>query len=87
MLLATIFNFLISFLTSVYFLSLVVFVLIIFVSVYIYFTRNFGKFEKKYGVKGLKPIPFFGTEKDFLFGTKHSNDLVVDRYKQFEGEK
>ena len=87
MLVTTIFNFLISFLTSVYFLCLLAFVLVIFTSAYIYFTRNFGKLEKKFGVKGLKPVPFFGTEKDFMFQTKNHNDLVVDRYKEFDGEK
>ena len=87
MLFETVFNFLFSFLTSIYFLSLVVFVVLIFVCAYIYFTRNFGKWEKKYGVKGLKPVPFFGTEKDLLLGTKNINNFVVDRYKEFDGEK
>jgi len=88
MLLATIFNVLYSFVTSIYFLSLLAFLLIFFVVVsYVYATRHFGKWEKKYGIKGLKPVAFLGTEKDMLTGAKSLADIVVERYKQFDGHK
>ena len=56
-------------------------------NVYNIATRNFGKWEKKYGIKGRKPVPFFGTEEDFLLGTKSVNEHVVEQYKDFEGHK
>ena len=87
MLFATIFNVLYSFVTSVYFLSLLTFLLSLFIVAYIYVTRHFGKWEKKYGIKGLKPIAFLGTEKDMLTGAKSLADIVVERYRQFDGHK
>jgi hypothetical protein len=50
-------------------------------------SRHFGKWEKKYGIKGLKPVAFFGTEKDFLTGAKSMHDIVLERYKAFEGHR
>jgi hypothetical protein len=32
-------------------------------------------------------VAFFGNEKEFLFGTKNLNDLVLERYKAFEGHR
>ena len=56
-------------------------------ALYYYLTKDFGKWEKKYGIKGLKPVPFFGTEKDLLLGKISVNDYVLDRYKEFDGHK
>jgi len=58
-----------------------------FIVLYVYVTSSFGTWEKKYGIKGLKPIPFVGTEKDFLLGKRAMFDLVVERYKEFEGHR
>lgn len=87
MILVTLFNAVIYFFTSIYFLLFVGVVLWICVFVHLYMTRNFGKWEKKYGFKGIKPVPFFGTEKDFLMATKPLNDTVLDKYHAFEGHK
>ncbi len=87
MLFSTIFNLLFSFVTSVYFLTFLAILLFAFILLYLYVTSSFGKWEKKYGIKGLKPIPFVGTEKDFLLGKKPLIDLVVERYKEFEGHR
>ena len=87
MFITTIFNFLVSFLTSVYFLSFLAILFSLFILLYLYVTSSFGKWEKKYGIKGLEPIPFVGTEKDFLLGKKAVSDLVVERYKEFEGHR
>jgi hypothetical protein len=51
-------------------------------AVYHFGTRHFGKWEKKFGVKGLKPVPFFGNEKDFLLGTKVEHTLTIKASKQ-----
>ena len=84
---AAIFNFFFTVLTSIYFLGFLGVIATLLGIVYIYLTRNFGKWEKQYGFKGLKPVPFFGTEKDFLLGTKCVNHHVVEQYKEFEGHK
>ena len=80
-------NFLVSVFTSVYFVAFLGFLLVLSGGIYYYFTRNFGKWEKQYGIKGLKPVPFFGTEKEFLLGTVSMADIVLKRYKEFEGHK
>ena len=87
MLFATFFTLLFSFFTSVYFLSTLGLISVLTILAYFYLTRNFGKWEKKYGIKGLKPMPLFGTEKDFLLGAMSLNEYVVKRYKEFDGHK
>jgi hypothetical protein len=87
MLVATLFNLIYSFVTSIYFLSLLAFLFVLFIAAYLYVTRHFGKWEKKYGIKGLEPVPFLGTEKDMLTGAKSLAAIVVERYKQFDGHK
>ena len=81
------FEIFVSVFTSVYFIAFLSCLLVLTGIIYHYLTRNFGKWEKKYGIKGLKPVPFFGTEKDFLLATVGLNDLVLNRYKEFEGHK
>ena len=80
-------NILVPIFTSVYFISSLGFLLLLAGVVYYYLTRNFGKFEKQYGLKGLKPVPFYGTEKDLLMGKVSMADIVLKRYKEFEGHK
>jgi hypothetical protein len=76
-----------SLVTSIYFIGFAFFLLALTGGVYYYFTRNFGKWEAQYGIKGLKPVPFFGTEKDMLTGKVSLADFIVNRYKEFTGHK
>ena len=73
--------------TSVYFCGFVALLLGLVALAYYFGTRHFGRWEKEFGIKGLKPVPFFGNEKEFLLGTRSLNDLVLDRYKAFEGHR
>ena len=68
-------------------LSLVGLLLAFAATLYFYHTKDFGRWEKKYGIKGLKPVPFFGTEKDLLMGKINAMDYVTERYKEFEGHR
>ena len=76
-----------SFLTSVYFLAIATVLAASAGLIYFYLTRHFGKWEKKFGIKGLEPVPLFGTEKALLLGKVSINEHVVGRYKAFEGHK
>ncbi len=76
-----------SLISSVYFQAFLIFLLALTGGVYYYLTRNFGKWEAQYGIKGLKPVPFFGTEKVALSGTMSLADYVINRYKEFTGHK
>ena len=76
-----------SFLSSAYILGFAASLVTAAGLVYFYLTRHFGKWERKYGVKGLEPVPLFGTEKALLLGKVSINDHVVGRYNAFEGHK
>ena len=80
-------NILVSIFTSTYFITFLGFLLVLAGALYYYLTRNFGKWEKQFGIKGLKPVPFFGTEKDSLLATVSLAEIIVNRYKEFEGHK
>lgn len=80
-------NALVAVFTSVYFVSFLGFLLVLAGAVYYYLTRNFGKWEKQYGIKGLKPVPLFGTDVDLFLGRISISDLVIKRYKEFEGHR
>ena len=51
-----------------------------------YLTSNYG-FWKKQGVKGPKPIPFFGNFKDVIFGNIHPALHFQKYYEEYKNEK
>ena len=59
---------------------------ILFITIYWYLTKDYGKFEKK-GLFGLKPEFFWGSTKDLILGTVSGMDFHHQLYDKFKGHK